>query len=351
MQPRELIALLRSPTAAHRIAAEHWNQILVQGRQGLLLGQLAALLQRSGQLEQLLPPVRRLLELELLVAKRRGESAVWELGVMRRAIEPGVPVVVLKGCAYLVANDLNSAGRSFSDVDLLVEKTHLPQVELALVAAGWKPGAVDAYDARYYREWMHEIPPMAHVRRHTVIDLHHAINPPISRFYVDPAALLAGLVPTEAGVQVLAPLDRVVHCALHLIQEGETPKLLRDLFDLHLLVAQHCGDRTGWAALAARSQVLGVLGQVGAAVGAAQHIFAPESQLELRGHLPTSWLEPVLVAASRQPLGMGGVSGQIAAWLLLAHSHWIKMPVHILLPHLVRKWAKSLFKPKEKTPK
>ena len=351
MQQLELITLLQTPANANKVAAAHWNLVLVQARQSMLLGQLAALLQRSGQLDQLLPAVRKQLELELLTARRRGESAVWELGVMRRAIEPGVPVVVLKGCAYLVANDVNSTGRSFSDIDLLVAQKYLPGVELALVAAGWKPGAVDAYDAMYYRNWMHEIPPMAHLRRHTVIDLHHAINPPISRFYVSPAALLAGLVQTGIGVHVLAPLDRVIHCALHLIQEGETPKLLRDLFDLHLLVAQHCGDGPGWAALAARSQVLGVLGQVGAAVGAAQRIFATGGQLApLRHHLPTSWLVPVLVAASRQPLRMGGVSGQIAAWLLLAHSHWIKMPVRILLPHLLRKWYKNTFQNTDKKP-
>ena len=38
-----------------------------------------------------------------------------------------------------------------------------------------------AYDQRYYREWMHELPPLLHVRRQTALDVHHAIAPETAR--------------------------------------------------------------------------------------------------------------------------------------------------------------------------
>ena len=94
MPQLELITLLQTPVNAKKVEAAQWNLILVQARQSMLLGQLAAWLQRNEQLDRLLPAVRKHLELELLTARRRGESAIWELGVMRRAIEPEVPVVV-----------------------------------------------------------------------------------------------------------------------------------------------------------------------------------------------------------------------------------------------------------------
>jgi len=50
-----------------------------------------------------------------------------------------------------------------------------------LMLEGWVSGHRSAYDQRYYRKWMHEIPPMTHIRRQTVLDLHHNILPETAR--------------------------------------------------------------------------------------------------------------------------------------------------------------------------
>lgn len=351
MQTTELIALLRAPETVPQLSGEVWNAVVVQARRSQILGQMAALLVRTGHWPGVPAAVQRHLHLELLSSQRRGDSALWELGVMRRAVDPGIGLTVLKGCAYLAAGDINSQGRTFSDVDILVARSQLAQAELELMVAGWKPSKVDAYDAHYYRDWMHEVPPMEHLRRRTVVDLHHAINPPISRIYVDPRLLQVDvqLLGTGFGngLFALSPLDRVIHCALHLIQEGESKKLLRDLYDLHLLVQQHCATPQLVAALLLRATELKVEPAVQSALGAATAIFAaPGMATKTRGGL----LHTALVAAAQNSLNKQSVRGALASWWLLAYSHWIKMPLRILLPHLLRKWYKNTFQNTDKTP-
>ena len=268
-----------------------------------------------------------------LTAQRRNEAALWELKGLRRAIDPGITMVLLKGCAYAAAGDANASGRLFSDVDLMVRRAHLDAVESSLISVGWKPSRVNDYDLAYYRNWMHEVPPMEHVRRHTVCDLHHAINPPVSRYYVNPEKLFASLVEVLPGIHVLCATDRIIHCALHLLQEGEPKKLLRDLYDLHLLLQQHCGPAQNLTRLLARADELGVGVPVRTAVGAVQTLFSEDATPLPRG----GWLQVQVERAAVDASSTAGAAGTLAGWAVLAHSHWMKMPLRLLIPHLTRK--------------
>jgi hypothetical protein len=140
-----------------------------------------------------------------------------------------------------------AAGRLFSDIDILVPKARLDEVESQLMAHGWVSTHHDAYDQRYYREWMHELPPMQHLRRATVIDVHHAILPQTAAVRPDPARLRAGAraIPGAPGLYVLAPCDMVLHSATHLFSEGEYDHGLRDLFDLHRLLCHFGATEPG----------------------------------------------------------------------------------------------------------
>jgi Uncharacterised nucleotidyltransferase len=336
MPPRKLIGVLQSPETVSAVSAFEWNEILLQARKNQLTGQLAARLRRSHQMASVPLEVQRHLDLEALMSKRRGEAALWEVASMRRAVDSRFKLVLLKGCAYLAAGDHNSEGRVFSDVDVLVKREELPAVESDLVAVGWKPSSVNAYDTAYYRDWMHEVPPMSHVRRHTVVDLHHAINPPVSRYYVDPARLFENLVSIDHGVFVLAPSDRTIHCSLHLLQEGESKKLLRDLFDLYTLLEQHHQGSSGTAQLMTRASALGVAQPVGTAIEAARAVFDPE---RAGTTMSSGWLDRLVVRAALTANGQPGISGEFAASVVLTHSHWMKMPMRILVPHLLRKSA------------
>ena len=74
-------------------------------------------------------------------------------------------------------------GRIFNDVDILVPKSLLDKAEKALLRHGWICAQWDDYDQRYYRQWMHELPPLQHVRRKTVLDVHHNILPETARYH------------------------------------------------------------------------------------------------------------------------------------------------------------------------
>jgi hypothetical protein len=342
MRAEPLMALLRAPERAAQWSGREWNQTLLQARRNQMLGPLAAHLRRSGQWGTIPSEVRRHMELDLLTAQRRGESAVWELSVIRRAVPATIPIILLKGCAYLAANDVLAAGRLFSDLDLMVPKEQLQEAETALIGAGYRPGRVNDYDNRYYREWMHEIPPMDHLRRHTVVDLHHAINPPVSRGHIRPDELIS--TPPQlaalAGFRVLQPVDRLIHCALHAIQEGESKKLLRDLWDLYLLCKEHAPD--GLEAVLQRAERLGARGMVESACLAARALFDPSPAPSSQASAPVPSRSPgvlarILIGSANNRLSNATLTGTLCEWALMAHAHWIKMPLSLLIPHLVRK--------------
>ena len=155
---------------------------------------------------------------------RRARRALWEADCIRRALAGiDTPIVLLKGAAYLVAGLPPARGRIFSDVDILVEHSKLKVVESALFAAGWISEERDAYNDRYYREWMHELPPMRHVQRGTSIDVHHTITPPTSRFKVEGGQLLSRIqaIPGHPGLYTLSPVDMVLHSMTHLFFNEE----------------------------------------------------------------------------------------------------------------------------------
>ncbi|MDB5850306.1 MAG: conserved hypothetical secreted protein [Rhodoferax sp.] len=331
MSPPSLIDLLRQPAGAGAVRESEWNAIVTQATNAQMLGQLAAAIGRAGCAADVPQAVRVHLELALLTSLRRREAALWEVSAIRGAIDAATPLVVLKGCAYAACDDTNAAGRVFSDIDILVPRDKLDRAEGQLIGAGFNPGRTSAYDQRYYREWMHEVPPMQHMRRHTSVDLHHAINPPVSRVHVATAQLMPALREISPGVMVLGTADRVIHCAIHLVQEGDAQKLLRDLYDLHLLLQQHFADNASLATLWQRADELGVLRLVRPAQQAAARLFSANGSAAK----PDGWLARSLVAAACWP--RPDMSAPLAEALLLAHSHWIKMPLRLLVPHLLRK--------------
>ena len=329
-----LESLLGRNIPAH-IDEKCWKTLIQSARQSDLLGQLGASLTNSGL--DLDWRIQRAFDLELLSSQRRTEAALWELKVIRNLVPRAIPIVVLKGCAYALAGDVNAKGRLFSDIDLLIPAAFLGDVESALISGGWKPSAVSTYDQHYYRNWMHEIPPMEHVRRHTVVDLHHAIVPTVSRYAFDPTPLFDRATEVSSGLFVLCPKDRVIHSCLHAFLEGVPSKALRDLYDISCLLRQHFADEPEIEALLSRSEELGVKGLVRDAITASATIFMDEkpqnlSQATLRSKL--------LATAAFSTIG-ASPCGHIGAQWLLAHSHWMKMPYKLLVPHLLRKtWVR-----------
>jgi hypothetical protein len=299
------------------------------------------------------------LEGSLRLADRQQHEVRWEVDCIRRALHGiDTPVVLLKGAAYLMANLPCARGRLFADIDLMVARDKVAATESALFGAGWIPDEQDAYNERYYRQWMHEIPPLRHVHRDTYIDLHHTITPPTSRFRVDGAKLLQDIVPLVGypGLYVLAPVDMVLHSAVHLFQEGEFAHGLRDLLDLRDLFQHFSQKADFWGQLLARADLLGLEIPLFHALWHLRRIFAYGPPAHLQAQVDRLGPHPAARAAMAWMLGLALVPRHpscntrytgIARWLLYVRSHALRMPMHLLVPHLVRKSWMQRFPKKE----
>lgn len=349
MKPDLLSGVWAQPDQRPELEPLEWETILGQARQARLLGRLAQHHVDRNWLPAVPQPARHYLEGALRLIDRQHHEVQWEVDCIKRALKHlHTPVVMLKGAAYFVAGLPPRHGRLFSDVDIMVERARLPEVEGALFRAGWISEERDAYNERYYREWMHEIPPMKHVQRGTVIDVHHTITPPTSRFKVDGAKLLDRIeaVDDTADLFVLAPVDMVLHSAVHLFQEGEFSHGLRDLLDLNDLLLHFSKDPEFWSALFARAKELGLGEPLFHALHHTRRLFgtaAPEDlHHELRVIQPNWMTRRVMAALLTQALrphhpSCDGPFSDFARWLLYVRSHYLRMPLYLIIPHLIRK--------------
>ena len=350
-----LIAALLAPAGLAAATPREWDLVLRQARSARLLARLAFLLDG----EALAPPpaAARQLAAARTMGAKQDHDIRWEVGLIQKALA-GLDleaIVLLKGAAYVMADLPPARGRLFGDIDFMVPRTRLEEVEAALLAAGWQLAKDDPYDQHYYRRWTHQIPPLRHATRHSVIDLHHTIVAPTARVPVAAEALFAGikaLDPSreEAGRQpalaVLGPCDMVLHSAVHLFNDGEFSHGLRDLFDLDDLLAHFAQDPAFWPALARRADQLGLGRPLAYALFFLEALFGRSYPRALDGPrqawLPAGPGRAVMTALLRRALQPPHASCRragtdFALWALDARGHYLRMPWPILLPHLLRK--------------
>jgi hypothetical protein len=253
-----LVDALRRPEALASLDLRSWDQLIRQARSANLLGRIYLLLEARDLIGSVPAPARHHLESARTVAARHVNAVRWEVRCIQEALsEVGVSIILLKGAAYLMAGLPPAAGRLFSDIDILVPKDRLPTVEAALMLHGWGARHHSPYDQRYYRTWMHELPPMRHVTRLSVLDVHHAILPETSRLRPDPMMLREAAHPLGDGnLMVLAPADMVLHSAVHLFHDGEFSSALRDLVDLDLLLRNFTNLPGFWDEVVSRAASL-----------------------------------------------------------------------------------------------
>ena len=329
-----------------RLTPPEWDLLLRQARHAGLLGRLEALARDAGVLAAAPARVRTRLESARIEVEQQHRLVRWEVTRLRRALAPlRVPVVLLKGAAYLHAELPAARGRQFNDVDLLVPAAALGDVERRLLVEGWVSTVVSAYDDRYYREWSHELPPMAHKDRGVVVDVHHNILPPTGRLRPDARLLLAAARSLPgSSLRVLAPADMVLHCACHLFMSGELHKSLRDLGDLDALVRGFAVESGFWPALFERARALDLERPLYYGLRFAERLLATPVPAESRGAvaraapaLPVRVAMDALVLAAMtpdQPARPRRGKGLALALLTVRH-HWLRMPPLLLTRHLV----------------
>lgn len=348
--PPLLLQAFRQPQQLASLATADWDLLIRQTRKANLLASLHALLQEHNLLHTVPARPREHLDWSNAITQRHVLAVRQEVSLIRQALQAcSVPVILLKGAAYVMAQLPSAHGRLFSDIDILVPKDRLDQVEAALMLHGWAATHHDAYDQRYYRTWMHELPPMRHIRRMTVIDVHHAIVPETAPVHPDPAKLRAAAIPVEGqdGVLTLAPTDMVLHSAVHLFHDGELENGLRDLVDLDRLLRHFGSQPTFWPLLIERACTLELTRPLFYALRYTQrmlHTSVPADALALAarfghpGRARLLLMDALFMRAllPDHPSCADSMSG-IARKLLYARANWLRMPPRLLAQHLFHK--------------
>jgi hypothetical protein len=250
---------LRQPQQLLALTPAGWDVLVRQARRAGLLARIACMLEAQGSIDSVPDAPRAHLKAAFTSAEAKHADAMRELARIDLALAPsGVQPVLLEGAAYVAAGLLPAMGRVFTDVDILVPKDRLAEVEEALMSHGWAAMHHSAYDQRYYRKWMHELPPLRHSRRQTVINVRHAILPETARLKPSSARLLSSARPLESPLRfaVLDHADMVLHSTVTLFHSDDLSHGLRDLSDLDLLL-RHLGRSPGfWRDLVERAREL-----------------------------------------------------------------------------------------------
>lgn len=343
-----LIRVLRNEQTFEALNLAEWDLLLRQARRCQLLGHLYYRVEAADLISKTpAGPLRHLQSAKVQTAKQHRDF-LWEVGKLKQAFSgTGCALLLLKGGAYAIAELTPYKGRLFSDIDLLAPFEAINDIERCLMIHGWLPETKDDYDQQYYRRWMHEIPPLRHVKRGSVIDLHHNILPRTAVACPDASLLLDSaveLIGEWEGIKVLLPLDRIIHSATHLFYEGELEHGLRDLVDLEGLISElSLPDRLQ---LVDRAIKLGLQTPVYYAVHYLQLILNTVGLDETLQKLITLDCQPkhtrlmdVLFLRALMPdhASCNDRWTGLARWCLYVRSHWLKMPWYLLLPHLSRK--------------
>ncbi|MCD0422537.1 nucleotidyltransferase family protein [Rubrivivax sp. JA1024] len=347
MAPSLLVRVLREPARAAALAPAGWDLLVRQARRANLIARLHDALAEAGV--QAPPPAQAHLAAARQIADAQRQRMRWELACIAEALAGVTPhCVVLKGGAYLALDLPLARSRLYGDLDILVPRAALADVESALLIHGWIVEGLSAYDEQYYRRWMHELPPMRHRSRETALDVHHTLLPLTSRTALDTLALFDDLRPLAAwpGLSTLAPADLLLHSATHLFHEGEFAHGLRDLFDLDALVRHFGGEAAYWDRVVERAGRLGLRRSLHYALRHSARALGtpvpPEVQRELQRAAPP-WPLPALLdacyARALQPQHPscetpGAPPARLALYL---RSHWLRMPLPLLARHLARK--------------
>jgi hypothetical protein len=343
-----LLGVLGDPARTISFGVEDWDLLLRLARATRLLGRLAVCMEEQGLLEQVPPRVVEHFSAARVLVDHRQRMARWEINRILAVLEGSdMPLVLLKGGAYILAELPPSRGRLLSDVDLLVPRELLDRFEQTLLGHGWQSVKLEEYDQRYYRTWMHELPPLIHPERGLEVDIHHTISPLTSRLNPDPEKLFRDSIPLADGrLRVLQPVDMVLHSAVHLFHDGEFINGLRDLVDLADLF-QHFGKRADfWERLVGRARSQGLLRPLFYALRYTNRLLAaelPDSVMAATGdgapsgpvlRLMDNLIEAVMIPEHPD---FPRRRRALAQWLLYVRSHWLRMPPGMLLQHLARK--------------
>ncbi|MEQ8230203.1 MAG: nucleotidyltransferase family protein [Gammaproteobacteria bacterium] len=335
----QFLELLRRPSAVTALSLKQWDSLLPMLSQTRLLPHIVAAIDQENIGHDLPARIADHLESTRVRTRRHAKLVEWEIDRLDSLFcNRDEPIVLLKGAAYLCAGLSPALGRVYSDVDVLVRKPCIDEIERDLLAHDWSEVDDPDNQEQFFRRWLHEIRPLKHRRRATVLDLHHNILPAIDSLQFDASLLFERIEKIEGThcIHVLGPADMVIHACVHLFRNGDFSRGLRDLLDIRALLRDFRAlDPRFDEEVQARAECLGVSRPCALAFRFLdkylrdEALSAPPSNLEyaLPNSIELATLDFLFRKASLpRSLGANPVPRQVSHWLLERYP-----------PHLVRK--------------
>ena len=347
---RDLLSrTLRTPDAVIRFSMAEWDMLVRQARSADLLARIRHVLVQHNLNEAIPAEVRWHFDNATMLAAKQQLAVRWEVEKIRAALkELAIPVLLLKEGDYVRASLPATSGRLFNDIDILVPREQIGPVEAALMLAGWHPTLLSSYDQCYYRRWIHETPSLQYVMRATVIDVHHAILPDTARYHPDSAKLRSRAIAVEGlpEIHVLAAEDRILHSAARLFHDSKLAHGLRDLTDLDLLLRDAAADPDFWSRLTTRADELELGRSLFYALRYLRHFLDTPvpgvAMASLDSAAPNRVTLAVMDRIFTRVLAPAHAScadafTPPARQAAFVRAYWLRMPVHLLIPHLFNK--------------
>ena len=233
-------AIIAAPKQVQQLSASDWEILLWVLDTARLEAWLNAQLEPIGLKDSLPATVQTRLDSAMIYAERQQKQVRYECEIISSLLsEKRITPLFLKGAAYVISAEFNSAGRICSDIDALVKQDELDVAERQLKMNMWLSQDVDDYDDKYYREYAHEIPPMMQAERGTVLDLHHNLFLPVSGRAPKIEQFWATTTTNDNGLSTLKPAAALVHSMIHLLMNEEVTYGLRDCLDMQSIIDTH----------------------------------------------------------------------------------------------------------------
>ena len=341
-------ACILKPAKALSLAPIQVADLVLILRSEKLLARFALRAQETNVIEEFSPSIRRQLYNAIDLASIQRNQVQNEAALLKTELARFSDVCIfLKGAAYTLAGLKCSQGRTYSDIDILTLKESLSIIEKRMLFSGWLSQPISDYDQKYYRQWAHEIPPLIHTKRKTVIDVHHNLVPPVSGRAPDITHFLQA-VETCDGFDILSPAGMVLHSAVHLVFNEDFGSSYRDMFDIHFLI-EECQSSNFWQSLYELAEKSGFANELFLALRYTQKYIGtslPDAVNELTsyGPLRLRFLDSTVGVALAPKHALCHVDNRgLASFFAYCRGHILKMPMHILVYHTVVKSTRALF--------
>ena len=350
-----LVDLLQQPKRIMTLSTPEWNLLLGQLRTSQLTLYFYAAMEKNALTEHIPSKIYRYINAEQRKVAFQRRQVNYELEKINNALQQlDIKATYLKGAAYLIADLPIANCRIFSDIDILVDQTSLDKAERALKLIGFASQKTDDYDQQYYRQYMHEIPPMQHVTRGTVVDVHHNILPVCTYKPIDISLFSTKKVAfkkankQEQTLAVFSSSAMYLHCAIHLFHEGDFDKGLRDLADLAIMFTEFSNNSDDFEpqliSLAQQSNqqksLFFALRYINKIFSTPLNDDCQQFVDEFAANYRYSRLSDFIFLNILSPYHPSCENSKVKFARLLAYirGHLLRMPLRLLLPHLIRKF-------------